>query len=169
MLGYARSQNGFTLIEVIIATAIGAILMGGLTSVVLTSTRAGTIATSRVDASAQIRNFQLFAHDDFARTGAPSAGACTPAAPCTTPITLTGTYVSSLATPAPGYKVTYAWDGSNFLDRQVAGAGSIHAATNVTKFSWYIDTNGAYVVTLTVTVRAYSQSQTFLFYPQVHP
>ena len=42
---YVRSQGGFTLLEVVIASAIGAILMTALTSVILTSVEQTSSAT----------------------------------------------------------------------------------------------------------------------------
>lgn len=146
-------QGGYTLIEVIIAVALGALLMSALASVLLTSYRATETASSRVEASGQIRNFEYFAYDDFARSSLSALTGCTIAAQCTSPI--------NLAT------ATYTWDGSNFLDRST-GPATIHAATNVTTFLWYVDSNTV-VVNLTVTVRSYSESQTFRFYPRLNP
>ncbi|TMC54345.1 MAG: type II secretion system protein [Chloroflexi bacterium] len=150
---FLKGQGGFTLVEVIISAAIGALLLSALTSVVLTSWRGAMIATSRVEASSQIRNFEYLAYDDFARSATPSGGAC----PCTTqPLLLSG--------------VTYTWDGRSFLDRAVANTGATeHAATDVSAFSWYVDTNSTVVVSLTITIQAYSESQTFRFYPRVNP
>ena len=152
--GRMEGQNGYTLVEVVISVAIGGVLMSALTSVVLTTWRATTIATSRVEASGQIRSFQYFAYDDFAQANISTLGACSPSSPCTTPIGLS--------------TVTYTWDGSTFLDRATS-LTTIHAATNVTAFSWYVDSNSSVVVSLTVTVNAYSQSQTFRFYPRLNP
>ena len=174
---YASNQGGFTLVEVVIACAIGAILMTALTSVILTSVRASTIATSRIDASSQIRNFEFFAYDDFALGSVPSPSGCgTAGNPCSTQaIVLSGTQVSNSVTPvAASYQVSYTWDGSSFLDRQIGAnpATAIHAATNVTGFSWYVDGSAPYqtvVVSLTVTVQSYSESQTLRFYPRVNP
>jgi prepilin-type N-terminal cleavage/methylation domain-containing protein len=147
-------QEGYTLVEVVIAMALGALLMSALTSVVLTSWRASDMALSRVEASGQIRNFQTFAYDDFARSDLSTLGGCTATAPCKTPI--------NLAT------VTYTWDAkSKFLDRATSQS-RIHAARNVEPFGWYVDKNTV-VVSLTVTVRSYSQSQTFRFYPRLNP
>jgi prepilin-type N-terminal cleavage/methylation domain-containing protein len=150
---YVTGQSGYTLVEVVIAVALGALLMSALTSVVLTSWRATETASSRVEASGQIRNFQYLAYNDFARSNLTALGGCTASARCSTPI--------RLAT------VTYSWDGTNFVDRASSQA-TIHAATNVTKFGWYIDTNTV-VVSLTVMVRSYSESQTFRFYPRLNP
>ena len=148
----ATGQEGYTLVELIIAVAIGALLMSALTSVVLTAWRGTSVATGRVEASSQIRNFQYFAYDDFATSNISGLSGCT--SPCTSPITLAA--------------VTYKWDGSNFLERTNSQA-TIHAATNVTAFSWYVDTNFTVVVNLTVTVQSYSESQTFRFYPRINP
>jgi prepilin-type N-terminal cleavage/methylation domain-containing protein len=172
MRGYIQSQGGYTLIEVIISVAIGAILMAGLSSVVLTSVRASNVATSRVEASSQIRSFQSFAYGDFAHSAASGLATCTPSPPCTQPIVLTGTQVNSAGQPVgTPYTVTYTWDGSDFLDRQV-GSSSLHAATNVSSFSWYVTSGpglSTVVVNMTVTVHAYSESQSFIFYPRVNP
>lgn len=161
-----KGQDGFTLVEVIIATAIGALLLSALTSVVFTSWHATTIASGRVEASSEVRNFEYFAYDDFARSTLPAAGGCLPASPCTTrPLSLTGVQVSN-TTPVPSaVSVTYGWDGSQFLDRTVNGVTE-HMAIDVTGFSWYVDTNTV-VVSLTVTVQGYSQSQSFRFHPEL--
>ena len=171
---YARGQGGYTLVEVIIASAIGAVVLAGLTSVILTSYRAANIATSRVEASGQIRNFEFFAYDDFARSGMPGVpGTCglPPNPPCQTqPLVLPGFQASNSATPVvQPLQVTYAWDGVQFLDRQV-GSSSLHAATDVSAFSWYLDpTNQDVVVTLTITVQAFTEYQTFRFQPRLNP
>lgn len=147
-------QAGYTLIEMIITVAIGAVLMSALTSVILTAWRATDIASSRVEASGQIRNFQYFAYDDFTQANVSTLNGCTPSAPCVTPINLPS--------------VTYQWDGFNFLDRTTSLV-TMHAAANVTAFSWFVDTNSTVVVNLTVTVRSYSESQVFRFFPRLNP
>jgi prepilin-type N-terminal cleavage/methylation domain-containing protein len=170
---YARSQGGFTLIEVIIASAIGVLVMGALMAVVLTTWRANITATSRVEASSQIRNFEFYAYDDFARSGVPVPGVCgTPANPCTTqPLVLAGVQASNSAVPTIGpAQVTYAWDGVQFLDRQVGTNAPLHAATDVSAFAWYVDPpSQTVVVTLTVTVQGYTEYQTFRFQPRLNP
>ena len=48
----------------------------------------------------------------------------------------------------------------------------VHAATNVTAFSYYLDgaaPNQTVVVSLTVTFQSYSESQTLRFFPEVKP
>jgi prepilin-type N-terminal cleavage/methylation domain-containing protein len=173
MRGYMRGQGGFTLVEVIVASVIGAILLGGLTSVILTSVRASNTASSRVEASSQIRSFQFFAYDDFARSDIPDTNGCgTEGDACTTePIVLIGQQVSNSTLPAPAnYKVSYAWDGTLFLDRTINGTAPVHAAVGVTAFSWYVDGTAPYqtvVVSMTVTVKSYSESQTLRFFPRV--
>jgi prepilin-type N-terminal cleavage/methylation domain-containing protein len=162
---YARSQDGYTLVEVVIASAIGAILMTGLTSVILTSVRATNTATSRIEASSQIRTFQFFAADDFARSGVPSSDGCTVNDPCRHAIALVG------RTPVlDAYGVTYAWDeDKGFLDRSVPGSIR-HVATRVTDFSWYVDgqpPKQTVVVNLKVTVQDYSEHQVMRFYPRL--
>jgi type II secretory pathway pseudopilin PulG len=176
---YAKSQGGYTLVELIIASALGLFVMTGLTSVVLTTWRAGTTATSRIEASSQIRNFQFAAYDDFALANLPTPSGCaaTAASPCTTPIVLQGVQASNASSPTTSaYQVTYTWDGVNLLRRQVqVGNGSpidFDAATGVTAFSWYLDGSGSHqtvVVTISVTVQSYTETQTLRFYPRVNP
>jgi prepilin-type N-terminal cleavage/methylation domain-containing protein len=171
---YARSQSGFTLIELLVASTIGLIVMTGLTSLVLTTWRAGAIASSRVEASGQIRNFQFEAYDDFALSGVPTLSNCTTGSPPPCTIALSGLLASNTNVPVPAnYQVSYAWDGVN-LDRHVGG-NSKHAATNVSAFSAYLA--GTYphqtvVVSMTVTIPTvppYSETQTLQFYPRVNP
>ena len=170
---YARSQNGYTLVEVVIASAIGAILMSALTSVVLTSMRAANIATSRIEASGQIRNFESYAYDDFAGSVIPDPSTCA-APPAACSIVLSGTRVSNSITPtAAPYTVTYSWNGTSGspLDRAFGGT-SRHVATSVAAFSWYVDGSAPYrtvIVSLTVKVQDYSESQTLRFFPRVNP
>jgi hypothetical protein len=146
-----------------VASAIGAMLMTGLTSVILTSVRATSTASNRIEASSQIRSFQYFAYDDFARSQVPAACPGQPPPGC---LVLQGSTPTAL-----GYKVMYTWDGSSFLDRQVVGSGPPHhVASNVTAFAWSIE--GTFpkktcVITLTVKVGSYAESQAFLFYPQL--
>ena len=174
MLRYGRHQEGYTLVELIIASAVGVILMTGLTSVILTSVQAGVTATSRVEASSQIRNFGLNAYDDFALSGLKTLLGCT--SPCSSPITLQGLRASNLSSPAASnFMVTYTWQSASnpqTLDRQVGGSPPVRAATGVTAFSWYVDgspPNQTVVVMLTVTVNAYAESQTFRFHPRLVP
>jgi prepilin-type N-terminal cleavage/methylation domain-containing protein len=174
-LRYAKDQSGYTLVELIVASAIGLFVMTGLTSVVLTTWRAGTTATSRIEASSQIRNFQFEAYDDFALANLPTPGGCaaTAASPCTTPIILQGVRASNATNPATSpYQVTYTWDGSDLLMRQVNGNPAIEAASGVTAFSWYLDGSGSHqmvVVTISVTVQSYTETQALRFYPRVNP
>ncbi len=147
-------QDGFTLVEVIITLAIASLLLSALVSVIYTTSQATRIASSRVEASNELRNFQQFAYDDFAQSNVAVLAGCTQASSCSSPIALPS--------------VTYTWDGSNFLDRATSDV-TTHAATNVTAFSWYVDTNSTVVVSLTVTVQAYSLSQTFRFQPRINP
>lgn len=175
MRGVARGQSGYTLVELVITVALSAVVMSALTSVVLTTVRGANVATGRIEASSQVRNFESRAYNDFAASGVPSVGGCgTIASPCTTtPLVLTGTRVTNSSSPvASSYQVTYRWDGSAMLDRQVAGGEAIHMGTNVTAFRWYVDgasPNQTVVVYLTVTVAGYSESQVFRFYPRVNP
>jgi prepilin-type N-terminal cleavage/methylation domain-containing protein len=187
---YMTSQAGFTLIEVIIASAIGAMLLAGLSNVVLSGIKAWSTANNRVAASTEVRSFQFVAYDDFARSTVPTLppGCGTQASPCTTqPLVLVGTLASNSVPPvmSANYQVTYTWDGTDFVDRDLGG-NPRHAATDVSAFSWYVDTTGpnpTVVVSLTVTVpRAsisgtqaaaflgdpYSETQVFLFYPRLN-
>ena len=173
---YTKSQGGYTLVELIVASSIGLIVMTALTSVVLTTWRAGTAATSRIEASGQIRNFEFAAYDDFALSSPPEPFGCVGsiASPCTTqPLILQGLQASNADNPATSsYQVTYLWDGANMLLRQVGSHRPRETANGVTAFSWYVDGSPPYqtvVVTLTVTIQSYSETQALRFYPRVNP
>lgn len=170
-----KSQAGFTLVELIIATALGLVVMGALTSVVLTTSVAGNTAIGRIEASAQVRGFQFIAYDDFALARAPAPTGCagTLTAPCTTQdLLLHGSRVVNDA--AVSYTVRYAWDSNRkTVTREVGGSTRV-AASNVTAYSWYVDSTGAnptVVVSMTVTIpsynASYSESQTLRFYPRI--
>lgn len=170
---HAKGQAGYTLVELIITAALGALLMSAIGSIFLTSWRAMNIATSRVEASSQIRNFEYFAYEDFAAATVPSTGACgTAAVPCTTePLTLSATAVNGQPPVPSSYQVTYVWDGSNLVNRQL-GSATVHAATNVTSFSWFVDSGTptpTVVINVTVQEQSYSESQTFRFHPRANP
>ena len=173
-----RYQRGFTLIELLIASALGVLVLSALTSIVLTTSLAAGIAYSRIEASAQVRNFQLTAYDDFALSRPPVAPGCGPRdSPCTTQgLVLNGSRMPNTnAGTATPYAVTYTWhDNDSNLVRQVAGLSSRVVASNVSAFSWYVDSSGAHptvVIDMTVTVKSfsttYSESQTLRFYPRV--
>jgi len=173
-----RSQAGYTLVELLVATAIGAIVIAAVASIVLTTAISTNVATSRVDATTQVRTFQLNAYDDVVLSEVPVASGCgTAANPCTTqPMILTGSRIPNriAGDPAP-YTVTYAWDPSqDIVIRQVSGGPSRTVASDVTSYAWYVDTTAAHptiVVALTITIKtynaSYSESQSFLFYPRV--
>ena len=170
---YLRSQGGFTLVEVIVASAIGLIVMTGLTSVVLTSWRAWVTATGRVEASSAIRNFQFQGNDDFALSGLPVPPGCGASwnNQCSTqPIPLQGSQFNKSGAVS-AYQVTYTWDqATGHLLRQIGANPPREAATNVSAFSWYVDRpTQAVVVTISVTVQTYTQTQTLHFYTHVNP
>ena len=173
-----RRQAGFTLIELIIASAIGLMVMGALTSVVLTSMVAANTATAHIEAGAQIRNFQFTAYDDFALARPPDTSAgCTQANPCTTrDLVLQGTSPPSQpGGAAPVSVVRYVFDSGQKQVTRYAETSSRVAASGVTAYSWYVDQPGgakpSVVVNMTVTVAfynsSYSESQTLRFYPRV--
>jgi len=174
LLREMRSQSGFTLVELLVASAIGVIVMTGLTSVVLSTWRAGTIATGRIEASGQVRNFEFEGYDDFALANMPQTSGCGGSAgnPCTTqPIVLDGFLASNSANPTISpYHVTYIWDGANLLYRQIGSNAPREAAIGVTNFAWYVDaSNQTVVVSISVTVQSYTETQTLRFYPRVNP
>ena len=154
-----RRQAGYTLVELIVATAIGTLVLGALTSIVLTTALTTNVATSRIDASGQIRTFQLTAYDDMTLSNVPAPTGCgTQANPCTSqPMVLQGQRMPNVATPTPPaqYIVTYTWDpAQQIVTRQAGGAGRT-VAQDVSVYSWYIDGNGAHpavVVSMTVTI-----------------
>jgi prepilin-type N-terminal cleavage/methylation domain-containing protein len=173
-----RSQAGFTLIEVVIASALGLLVMSALTSLVLTTVMADNIAIGRVEASAQIRTFQYTAYDDFVLARAPIPTGCgTSGNPCTTQdLVLQGSRVpNDVAGVAAPYTVRYVWDPTQQLVTRYWGITSKIAAGNVTAYSWYVDQSGPnrafVVISMTVTISAYnttySESQTLLFYPRI--
>jgi prepilin-type N-terminal cleavage/methylation domain-containing protein len=174
-----RRQAGFTLIELLIASVLGLMVLSALTSVVLTTSVATNTAYGRIEASSQVRTFQLTAYDDFAMATAPAPSGCgTQAMPCTTQeMVLRGLRVPNLANGvAAPYVVRYSWDSTaDVVTRYSITDGSSRVAANhVTVYSWYIDRSGSrpsVVISLTVTIpsynASYSQSQTFRFSPQV--
>ena len=172
-----RGQAGYTLIELMIATAIGLVVMGALTSIFITTVLSANAATGRVEASSQIRSFQLTAHDDFALSNPPTPVGCgTAGNPCTTqPMVLSGYRMPNQAGgTAALFTVSYAWNATQHSISRTIGASGQVAAGNVTAFSWYVDSSGDHpvvVVAMTVTVASYntsySESQTLLFYPRV--
>jgi prepilin-type N-terminal cleavage/methylation domain-containing protein len=170
-----RAQAGFTLVELMVATAIGLIVMSGLTSVVLTTYRASQTASNRVEAAGEIRTFEQTAYGDFATSSlpVPPGGCGSSASPCThDPIQLQGCKMTNSITPSPQPRtVTYAWPlGSNSVDRRVGGVTLNPAASSVIAFSWYLDgtsPNQTVVVALTVQMGTVTQSQTMRFHPRV--
>lgn len=183
-----KRQAGFTLIELIIATAIGVLVLGAMTSVVLTTVLAANTATGRIEASSQVRNFQFTVSDDvaFARPPVPS-GCGTLDSPCTTQeMVLQGNRVPNvpLGVAAP-YTVRYTWDSvQHTVFRCVSVRTCLppfdltprrEVSTNVTAYSWYVDTPAgarpSVVVNMTVTVAfyntTYSESQTLRFDAQI--
>lgn len=172
-----RAQAGYTLIELIIASAIGLMVMGAMTSVVLTMTLGANTATSRIEASAQIRNFQLTAYDDFALSRPPATTGCgTQVSPCTTQdMVLQGDRMpNQTAGIAAPFTARYTWDPSTKVLTRFVGAASRVVASNVNDYSWYVDATGAHpvvIVGISVTVgfynTRYTESQSLLFYPRV--
>ena len=172
-----RSQAGYTLVELLVATAIGTIVLGALTSIVVTTAISTNVATSRVDASSEIRNFQLAAYDDMTLSRPPVGSGCgTPDNVCTAqPMVLVGQRVPNADSGAPtGYSVTYTWDPASQVVTRQAGSASRSVTTGVTQYSWYVDsstTHPAIVVMLTVTINtynaSYSDTQTLRFVPRI--
>lgn len=178
-----NAQAGFTLIELIIATAIGLVVMTGLTSLVFTAYRADRQATTRVEVAGQIRTFEQSAFRDFSMSSLPQAPpTCgTQAAPCTQdPIQLSGCSISSIDGGATyqwqSHRVAYTWHNTTQVVTRDVGSGvTFPAASDVSAFSWYVDgtsPNQSVVVTIAVTVNwaqnsPYTQSQVLKFYPRV--
>jgi len=172
-----RRQAGYTLIELMVAAAIGLLVMSALTSVVVTTMIGTNEATGRVETSGQIRSFEQFAYDDFALSHPPAPSGCgTRANPCTTqPMVLSGFRMTNQARgQAASFTVTYSWTPAKQSVTRAIGSSSQVAAGNVASFSWYVDPTGArpvVVIAMTVTIAfyntSYSQSQTLLFYPRI--
>lgn len=177
MAARRRRQAGYTLIELIIASAIGLMVMGALTSIFVTMALGANTATSRVEASSQIRNFQLTAYDDFALSRPPTPAGCgTPVSPCTTQdMVLTGDRMpNEIGAVAAPFTARYTWDPNQQSVTRFVGSSSRVAASSVTDYSWYVDQSGQHpviVVNISVTVgfynTSYTESQTLLFYPRV--
>jgi prepilin-type N-terminal cleavage/methylation domain-containing protein len=172
-----RNQAGFTLIELMIASALGLMVMAALASVVLTSVISDNTAMGRIEASAQIRNFQATTYDDFVLARAPVPSSCgTSGNPCTSEeLILRGlrvpNVVGGVAVPDT---VRYAWDPGQQQVIRYWGSSSRIVASNVTTYSWYVDQSGgnpSLVVSMTVTIPSYnatySESQTLRFYPRI--
>jgi prepilin-type N-terminal cleavage/methylation domain-containing protein len=172
-----KQQAGFTLIELIIATAIGVLVMGALTSVVLTTVLAANTANGRIQASSQVRSFQFTAYDDMAFAQPPAPVGCgAPGTPCTTQDMILQGCLNPINARDPGivHTVRYAWDAAAQVVRRYSATSSHVVASNVTMYSWYLDTGAhptSVVVSMTVTVAAYnttySESQTLRFYPRI--
>jgi len=172
-----RRQAGFTLIELIIATAIGVLVMGALTSVVLTTVLAANTANGRIQASSQVRSFQFTAYDDIASAQLPAPVGCgATGTPCTTQDMILQGCLQPTNAGDPGivHTVRYAWDPAAQEVRRYSATSRHVVATNVTRFSWYLDPVAhptSVVVSMTVTVAAYntiySESQTLTFYPRI--
>jgi len=177
-----RAQAGFTLIEVIIATALGLLVLSALTSVVMTTSMAAATITGRVETSAQIRNFQFAADDDFALARPPTPSGCgTSSSPCTTAIVLLGNLMPNDANPtvpAAPFTVRYVWDPNlqivtRFTEKgQKPPAGSSLAHHGVLVVHRYVGAHHTVVIAMTVTVRGsfgtiYNESETLRFYPRV--
>jgi hypothetical protein len=86
---------------------------------------------------------------------------------------LDGFQASNSANPSiSAYHVTYAWDGSNVLNRQIGNNAPREAAWGVSAFAWYIEgspPNQTVVAVISVTVQSYTETQTLRFYPRVNP
>ena len=162
----------------VIATSLGVIVMASLTSVVLTGMMASNTATGRIEASAQIRSFELTAYDDFAHSSqpaVPSGCGLAPKPACTVePLVLPGFIMPNQSnTPTPR-AVTYTWNRSRRVVTRSVPAGNRDVATNVTTFGWHMDGSGAHatvVVNMTITIDFFNgshvQSQALQFFPRV--
>ena len=161
------------MIELLVAMAIGVLILSALTSVLLTTYRADQAAINRIEVSGELRNFQQTAYDDFASSAlpAPPGGCGTSSQPCTQDaINLQSCALSSAAAPTKRV-VAYQWiSATQVIQRQVGSITVNSAANNVTAFAWYVDgaaPNQSVVVSLTVQQKGITQSQTMRFYPRV--
>ncbi len=173
-----RRQSGFTLIELLIATTLGLLVLGALTSLVVTMMVADNTAAGRVEASSQVRDFQLAAYEDFVLARAPTSPGCgTAANQCTTQtLLLMGDQAPTSGQPVPD-TIRYEWyPSTQTVTRQADNANGTSTrivSSDVTAYSWYVDRTAAptVVVSLTVTIPSYnatySESQTFRFYPRI--
>ena len=177
-----RRQSGFTLIELLIATTLGLLVLGALTSLVVTMMVADNTAAGRIEASSQVRDFQLAAYEDFVLARTPTSPGCgTAANQCTTQtLVLIGEQAPTSGQPVPD-TIRYEWyPSTQTVTRQADDANGTSTrivSSDVTAYSWYVDNTGAptqaptVVISLTVTIPSYnatySESQTFRFYPRI--
>ena len=173
-----RRQSGFTLIELLIATTLGLVVLGALTSLVVTMMVADNTAAGRIEASSQVRDFQLAAYEDFVLARTPTSPGCgTAANQCTTQtLVLIGEQAPTSGQPVPD-TIRYEWyPSTQTVTRQADNANGTSTrivSSNVAAYSWYVDRAGAptVVISLTVTIPSYnatySESQTFRFYPRI--
>jgi len=160
-----KRQSGFTLVELLVASSLGVIVMGSLVSVLWVTFRANDTWDPQLQSSAEVRNFQLAFYqdaaqaDDSAALGSNLAGCLNPApnAACTKqPINISYSLYSSSTVSAPEF-VTYCWTGST--DQKVlriasdtsvgptggtqttcsGGAGWTVVARSVSSWTWYYD------------------------------
>jgi hypothetical protein len=133
--------------------------------------RAASTAQSRVEASSQIRSFQSGAYEDFALSGAPTLTNCAPASPPPCTILLSGLQFDPVLQTAGSVQIAYLWNGTT-VDRTFGSNPPHHIASSVTAFSASVSgtaPNQTVVLTITVTVQAYTETQTMLFYPRMNP
>jgi hypothetical protein len=158
------------MVEFILAAGISALLAAAMVQVLFTVYGANHTSDSRLQASAQIRNFQLAFHDDLVL--AASLTAC--ANPCTT-LTISGNRLNQNATSPCAFSVTYTFtapSGTNpyvpgKVTRTVSGR-SIDVARNVPSLTFYVATDNTVTGNITVqdSSRSYSETQSLLFHPR---
>jgi prepilin-type N-terminal cleavage/methylation domain-containing protein len=162
-----RSQAGYTLVEMILALGIGTMLIAGTALLLWTMFTANHTSDVRLQASAQIRNFQLAFHDDVVLNNRPVSitGNCTPPGPCT--ISLSGSRFNQGASGPGAFSVTYSYS-SGTVTRQVSGAGATEVAKNVARFCPGVSAGNVVTVNLTAqdSLGAYSETQTLKFDPR---
>ncbi|MFN2463428.1 MAG: type II secretion system protein J [Candidatus Dormibacteria bacterium] len=161
----ALSQGGFTLVEMIIATAVSSILLAGISVLVFTNFSASTIAAQRLQASGQLQNFQVAFYRDAALDNtATNRSPIIAAAPCD--VVLAGRRRDAGGTTNTSYSVEYKLSGSDI--RRTVAATTSTVARNVKLFTCALQSDGTFQVVISAqdTTGSYTQSQTFRFYPR---
>jgi prepilin-type N-terminal cleavage/methylation domain-containing protein len=159
-----QPQAGYTLVEILLAMGISTLLMAGLGLVIYTLFKANNTSDSRLQASSQIRTFQLAFHDDVAH----NAGTIVCANPCTT-LTLSGSRYNQGATGPCSLTVTYAYPSpSPLLISRSVGGKTTQVARNVKAFAATVGADNSVTVTLTVQdpTGSFTETQVLYFDPR---
>jgi type II secretory pathway pseudopilin PulG len=139
MTARRRAQGGYTLVELIIASGLAAVVLAALTSVIFVVNQANRTWSPRLQATGEMRRFEHSFYDDAASGSTPTTSATVnpclvPGSAPTPPIVVRGlTYSGNTAQP---YSAVYCFDPIRKTVKRFVGATSTLIARNVTVFSW---------------------------------